>query len=162
MGIQPTGYMPGSKVPLLCLLGDTAVDFDFGPPEVADDRFTVSKHTQTATVTFADVDNVQKDISDLKLVRQGDVSVVKGRSGLVSEMRDVFDYVLLGAEQSFVVKEHKLIPKVFSPPKPFEKATTRRLRWNKLKWPIYILRGDGSVYVFTIYLYEKYVFLRHN
>lgn len=80
VGIQPTGYMPGSKVPFLGLLGETAVDFDFGPPEVVDDKFTMSTYTQTAAVTIAEIQNVQKDISDLKLVRQGDIAIVRGKS----------------------------------------------------------------------------------
>lgn len=41
VGQKPTGVMPGTKSFLLGLLGETAVDFDFGPPELDDEQSVV-------------------------------------------------------------------------------------------------------------------------
>ncbi|KAF2878759.1 hypothetical protein ILUMI_27410 [Ignelater luminosus] len=42
-GQKPTGVMPGTKSFLLGLLGETAVDFDFGPPELGDEQLPVEE-----------------------------------------------------------------------------------------------------------------------
>lgn len=135
VGRQPTGFVPGSKVPLLGLLGETAVDFDFGPPELNTEKHVDSKQTQTGLIEES-VELSAVALSNLSVVTRDSMPVVKNLSISASAV------------------ENKLIPTVFSPPKPLQ-GDSKRSKKNLLMWPIYILRGDGSVYVLTIFLYDK-------
>lgn len=63
-------------------------------------------------------------------------------------------YVILDTEVNIPVHENPLLPKVLSPP-PLSKQRKEQSKYNSLLWPIYILRGDGSVYTITIHLYDK-------
>ncbi|KAK4878084.1 hypothetical protein RN001_010590 [Aquatica leii] len=47
VGQRPKGVMPGSKTFFLGLFGETAIDFDFGPPEVSEQCLKVSENDQT-------------------------------------------------------------------------------------------------------------------
>lgn len=73
IGRQPQGFMPGSNMPFLELLGETAVDFDFGPPELNPDCNRGSKYYQM----LQEIENVEKDFSKLAVVKRGSVTVIK-------------------------------------------------------------------------------------
>lgn len=75
IGRQPLGFMPGSNTPFLEVLGETAVDFDFGPAELNPQKRNVFRHIETQT----ELEVVEKDLSKLAIVKRGSVTVVKSK-----------------------------------------------------------------------------------
>lgn len=62
VGIQPMARFPKTKTPFLEALGETAVDFDFAPPEWQGIE-TVTEKTATNTVKDTTVEEKTKDFS---------------------------------------------------------------------------------------------------
>lgn len=78
VGRQPQGFIGGTKSSFLEALGDTAVDFDFGPPEIKQESVVITQKTQTSILRTSLNDSVVSTRSGLVLIKSGSTTVVRG------------------------------------------------------------------------------------
>lgn len=75
VGRQPQGFIGGTKSSFLEALGDTAVDFDFGPPEVKTENVVVTQETTVLTETSS---TTSKENSGLVVIKSGSTTIIRG------------------------------------------------------------------------------------
>lgn len=84
VGRQPQGFIGGTKSSFLEALGDTAVDFDFGPPEIEQENVVATQQTQAAILTTTTINDSVGNISSqsgLILIKSGSSTMLKGKFG---------------------------------------------------------------------------------
>lgn len=87
VGRQPQGFIGGTKSSFLEALGDTAVDFDFGAPEVKEEEDVLIAQQTRTTILMRnpDGDSANQQKSGLVVIKSGSTTVVRGNG--VSEKR---------------------------------------------------------------------------
>lgn len=80
VGRQPQGFIGGTKSSFLEALGDTAVDFDFAPPEIKQKNVVIAQQTQTTTILARnDGNSIRNDSkAEYVLIKSGSTTIVKG------------------------------------------------------------------------------------
>lgn len=79
VGRQPQGFIGGTKSSFLEALGDTAVDFDFAPPEIMQKNMIIAQQTQTTTILAKTDDSlVNESKTEYTLIKSGSTTIVKG------------------------------------------------------------------------------------
>lgn len=130
-------------------LGDTAVDFDFGPPEIDINKI----NQQTQTTLFSTIDSIDDrgnpNKSSLILLKSGSSTTVRGKKIFfaTAHTSNAFNcFTAADVKEYEVMHNRSILIREKQPERP---------AWSKLRWPIYVLFGNRNVSVFTLFLYER-------